>query len=89
MSSYGDRNSVGDVFHPGAYWKELDQDGPDKVDSIMNVEGVSFKAPTTTADDHASVFMDRPKKRNYKETFDRLSGPDTKRSRPSSVQALQ
>ena len=64
-------NSAGDVFHPGAHWKELEQAGPDMDNSIMNVEGVCFIAPTTTAKDDAEVFMDRPKKKNYEETFDR------------------
>ena len=32
---------------------------------IMNVAGVSFGAPTTMAEEHAAVFMDRPKKRNH------------------------
>ena len=63
-------NSAGGVFHPGAYWKELEQAGPDMDDSIMNVEGISFRAPTTTAKEHAAVFMDLPKKRNDDETFD-------------------
>ena len=62
-------NSTGDVFHFGAYWKELEQAGPDMDDSIMNVEGVSFRAPTTTAKDYAALFMNLPNKHNYEETF--------------------
>ena len=65
-------NSAGDMLHSGAYWKELEQAGPDMDDSIMNVEGISFRAPTTTAKEHATIFMDRPKNRNYEETFNRV-----------------
>ena len=36
----------------------------------MNVEVVSFGAPTTTAKEHAGMFMDFPKKLNYEEKFD-------------------
>ena len=64
-------NSAGDVFHPGAYWKELYKAGLDMENSIMNVEGVSFRAPTIMDEEHAEVFMDLPKKQNYEETFDR------------------
>ena len=59
------------MLHSGAYWKELEQAGPDIYDSIMNVEGVSFRAPMTTAKEHAAVFIDHPNKRNYEDTFDR------------------
>ena len=39
----------------------------------MNVEGVIFRAPTTTDDEHAVVFMDRPRRRNCEDTFDRTA----------------
>ena len=37
----------------------------------MEVEGITFRAPTTSEAKHNSDFQDRPKKRNYAETFDR------------------
>lgn len=58
------------MFHPGAYWKELEQTGPDIDKSIMDLDGVSFRVPRTTAKEHDAVFSDYPKKRNYEETFD-------------------
>ena len=60
-------NNAGDVFHPSAYWKELEQAGPDMDELIMKVKRVRFRAPTTTADEHATVLADLPKKRNYNE----------------------
>ena len=70
------------MFHPGAYWEEIEQVSLDMKNSIMNVEGVSFRAPTTTAKDRAAVFMDRPKKQNYEETFYQYSFYRTYKTAP-------
>ena len=64
-------NSAGEAFQPGAYWKLLEQAGPEVDESVMNVDGVRFRAPTTPAEEHASAFAEKPKKRNYSEMFDR------------------
>ena len=37
----------------------------------MNVDGMRFRAPTTTAEEHEADCAKRPKNRNYSETFDR------------------
>ena len=50
--------------------EKLEQYGTDMDNSIINIEGVSFRAPTTIAEEHAAVFMDLPRKRNDEETFD-------------------
>lgn len=54
-------NSSGDMFEPGAYWRELEQAGHDIDDSIMNVEGTTHRALATILEEHAAVFADRPK----------------------------
>ena len=64
-------NSAGEAFQPGAYWKLLEQAGTEVDESVINVDGVSFRAPITPAKEHASAFTEKPKKRNYDETFDR------------------
>ena len=42
------QNSAGNDFHLTAYWKEIDPSGDDIDESIMNVDGMRFRAPTTT-----------------------------------------
>ena len=37
----------------------------------MNVDEMWFRALTTTTEEHEADFANRPKKRNYAETFDR------------------
>ena len=39
----------------------------------MDVNGTSFRVPTTTAKEHVAVFADYPKKKNYKDTFDQAT----------------
>ena len=65
------QNSAGNDFHPTAYWKEIHPSGDDIDESIMNVDEMWFKAPTTTTGEHEADCSNRPKKRNYDETFDR------------------
>ena len=65
------QNSAGNDFHLTAYWKEIDPSGDDIDESIMNVDGMQFRAPTTTAEEHKADFANRPKKRNYADTFNR------------------
>jgi len=66
-------NIAGEGFAPCSYWKLLEPDESDTVDgSIMHIDGIHFREPTTTVQQHNSNFQQRPKKRNYKETFDRL-----------------
>ena len=36
----------------------------------MYIYRASFRAPTTTAEEHTAIFTDCPKKKNYEETFD-------------------
>ena len=38
----------------------------------MNIDGVHFRAPTTTEAEHESNFCERPKKRNYNQIFYRM-----------------
>lgn len=64
-------NTAGPDFHPSAYWKEMSPDGDDIDESIMNVDGIQFRAPTTSAEEHNAQNPNRPKKRNYAEIFDR------------------
>ena len=63
-------NIAGDGFDGNAYWKYLEQTGAEIDESAMEVEGITFRAPTTSEAEHNSDFQDRPKKRNYAETFD-------------------
>ena len=65
-------NDTGDGFAPGTFWKLLEPEPSTLDDSIMNIDGVHFRAPTTTEEEHKSNFCDRPKKRNYKQIFDRI-----------------
>ena len=65
------QNNAGDGFEAGAYWRFLEATGPPLDDSIMEVDGVSFRAATTTKEEHNANFDDRPKKRNFGELFDR------------------
>ena len=69
------QNSSGDDFHPTYYWKEIHPSGDDIYESIINVDGMRFRAPTTTTEEHEVYCSNRPKKINYAETFDR--GPFT------------
>ena len=43
------QNSSGNDFHPTAYWKEIDPPGDYIDELIMNVDGMRFRDPTTTA----------------------------------------
>ena len=45
-------NSTGDGFEAGTYWRLLEATGPPFDDSIMEVDGVLFRAPTTTEEEH-------------------------------------
>ena len=65
------KNSAGNDFHPTAYWKEIDPSGDDIDESIMNVDWMRFRALTTTLEEHEADCVNRPKKRDYAETFDR------------------
>ena len=44
------QNSAGNDFHPTAYWKEIHPSGDDIDESIMNVDGMRFRDPTTTTE---------------------------------------
>ena len=55
-------NTAGTDFHPSSYWKEIDTDGEDIDESIMNVDGIQFRAPTTSAEEHDAQYANRPKK---------------------------
>ena len=57
-------NLAGDVFSPGAYWKELPCEGEYVKEDIPN----GFRAPTVPLGENASV-----QKRNYGQTFDRMA----------------
>ena len=64
-------NSAGDGFEAGAYWRLLEATGPPLDDSIMEVDGVLFRAPTTTEEEHKNADFDgRPKKKKIGELFD-------------------
>ena len=65
------QNIAGNYFHPTAYLKELHPSGDDIDESIMNVDGMRFRALTTTTEEHEADFANRLKKRNYADTFDR------------------
>ena len=65
------QNSAGNDFHPTAYWKEIPSSGDDIDELIMNVDGMRFRAPTTTTEEHEADCANRTKNRNYAETFDR------------------
>lgn len=45
------KNRAGIDFEGGAYWKLLDSKGPEIDESIMEVEGRSFRVPTTTEEE--------------------------------------
>ena len=66
-------NTADDGFEPGAYWRLLEADGPPLDESIMEVDGVSFRPPTTTEEEHNAECNERPKKRNFNEIFERES----------------
>ena len=65
------QNSAGNDFHPSTYWKEIHSSGDDIDESIMDVDGMRFRAPTTTTEENEADCANRTKKRNYAETFDR------------------
>ena len=58
------QNSAGNDFHPTDYWKEIHPSGDDIDESIMNVDGMRFRAPNTTTEEHEADCANRPKKRN-------------------------
>ena len=64
-------NSAGADFHPRAYWKEINPTGEEIDESIMNVEGHEFRAPTTSEAEHEARNGNAPRKRSYAEEFDR------------------
>ena len=65
-------NTAGNGFDGGAYWHLLEPEGPELDESFMEVEGIRFRAPTTTEEEHNANHPQRPKKRNYSQTFDRM-----------------
>ena len=56
-------NNAGDGFDGGAYWELLEADGGEVDESVMEVDGIRFRAPTE--EEHISNHPDQPKKRNY------------------------
>ena len=63
-------NTAGDMFDPVAYWEELETVGNAIDESIMNIEGGNFRAPTVPEHEHNARF-DQPSKGNYYVQFDR------------------
>ena len=64
-------NRAGGDFAAGAYWKKIDTEA-EVIDEEVNVDGIRFRGPTVPAVEHKNTtFEDRPKKRNYSDTFDR------------------
>ena len=63
-------NAAGSDFHPGLYWKLL-ENGAAIDESNMTIGSVCFRESTMTVDEHELNSNDRPKKRNYLEIFDR------------------
>ena len=61
---------AGDGFDRNVYWKLLEQSGEEKDQSVMVVDGVAFRAHTTTELKPNTPFNNRPKKRNSAEFFD-------------------
>ena len=59
------------MFDPGAYWEEIHTFVDSIDESIMNVEGGNFRAPTVPAHEHNAWFEGRPHKKNYDLKFDR------------------
>ena len=55
-------NIAGDGFNGNAYWKYIEQTGAEIDELVMEVEGINFRAPTTSEAEHNSDFHDRPKK---------------------------
>ena len=55
-------NSAGTDFHPSAYWKEIDPNGEEIDEFIMDVDGHQFRAPTTSAGDHDGQYADASKR---------------------------
>lgn len=66
------QNLAGDGFDGNSYWKLLEQAGPEIDESGMEIEGITFRAPTTSEAEQHAECQDRAKKRNYDETFDRM-----------------
>ena len=62
-------NNAGDGFDGGAYWELLEADGGEVDESVMEVDGIRFRAPTE--EEHISNHPDQPKKQNYSHQFDR------------------
>ena len=63
-------NNAGNDFEGGAYWQLIDPEGSELDEYFMEVEGIRFRAPTTTEEEHNANHPDRPKKRNYSQMFD-------------------
>ena len=63
-------NYSGVCFQPGSYWKEMIPRGSIIDDeATMCVDGVQFRAPTTTAEEmEAPGYCCRPKKRKFSES---------------------
>ena len=53
-------NHAGDGFDGCAYWELLEADGGDIDESVMEVDGIRFRAPTE--DEHVNNHPDQPKK---------------------------
>ena len=65
------QHCVGGKFAAGAYWKKLDPEA-EMIEKEVNADGIRFRGPTVPALQHENTtFEDRPKKRNYSDTFDR------------------
>ena len=45
-------NNADEGFDGGAFWHLLDPEGPELDESFMQVDGVRFRAPTTTEFEH-------------------------------------
>ena len=61
---------AGGEFAAGAYWKKVDPEA-EVIDEEVNVDGIRFRVPKVPAVEHDNTtFKDRPKKRNYSDTFD-------------------
>ena len=64
------QNSAGNDFHPTAYWKDVHPSGDVIDELIMNVDGMRFRDPTTTTEEHKADCANQTKDRNYADTFD-------------------
>ena len=56
-------NIAGEGFSPGSYWKLIEPDESDEVDkSVMHIDEIHFRAPTTTVEEHNSNFNNDQKR---------------------------